>query len=166
MIAQVFIAAAIAAASAAGAWNWQANKYERLLSDQRAEYLKRDFKALEVAHAETVRLRDKAQKALRNAEVRRSFLVAAVDRARTESVGLRSDLDAATRGLSDATCDSVRDHTATLAAVLRDLEAAGGKISEAADGHAFDSLTLFETLAESGSDFASSPLQTERPKPR
>lgn len=145
MIAQTFIAAAIAAASAAGAWNWQANKYERLLSDQHAEYLKRDFKALEVAHAETVRLRDKAQKAAVAASDRIKRLADDRDSLRAIADGLRDDIRTATQRLPNAPTDAVLEYATAVNEVYGLCAIRLEQLAVKAQGHADDVKTLIET---------------------
>lgn len=59
-----------AAMSAYAAWAWQANAYTRQIATVQTEYAQAQHRAVEVAHAETIRLAEKAQSA-RSAQRRR-----------------------------------------------------------------------------------------------
>lgn len=104
MIAQLAAIAVTAALSAGGAWQYQANKYERLLAEQRTEYATAQARALERAHADTIRMQAQAQKAAAAAAARLRSLDADRSRLRVVSDGLRSAAtDAAIRACSDTT---------------------------------------------------------------
>ena len=60
-----------AALSAYAAWAWQANTYTRQIAVIQTEYAQAQHRAVEVAHAETIRLAAQAQSAQRTAEARR-----------------------------------------------------------------------------------------------
>lgn len=140
----VVFAIVSAIAGSTGAWLYQANKFERLLSEQRNEYLKRDFKALEVAHAETIRLQEKKNEAERKASIR----VADARRdAAAASSALRMLSDAADTALIRAgdTHSACMANASTLRVVFG--ECAERRVSVAADaeGHLIDKQTLTES---------------------
>ena len=101
----VLAAAAISAVLAAGgAWQYQANKYERLLAEQRTEYATAQVRAVEIAHADTIRLQAQASKAAADAATRQRSLAADRDRVRAAADGLSiAATDAAIRACSDTT---------------------------------------------------------------
>lgn len=109
MIPVQLIAAAIAGLSFAGAWSIQTNRYERVLSDQRNEYLKRDFKALEVAHAQTISLQEKKNDAERKAQVRIASLRHDAAATSTALVRLSASTESALRHASDSHSACIAD---------------------------------------------------------
>ena len=140
MYAKAIALAVTAAIAAGGAWQYQANKYERLLAEQRTEYATAQVRALEIAHAETIRMQAQASKAAAAAAARLRSLDADRGRLRAAADGLRGDLATATHSLPSATCDSTRAYAATITELLGTMEAAGGAIAGQADGHAIDSM--------------------------
>lgn len=142
MMAPLLVALAMAGAAATGAWQYQANKFERRLSELRAEYLKRDLKALEVAHADTIRLQETKDAALAAAAVRQRDLARAAVAVRAERDGLRDELAAASRGLPSAACTAVREHAATLNTVFGECADRLEGLAGQAQGHASDAVML------------------------
>ena len=78
-----------AAVAGGGAWVWQANAYERQIATIQTEYAQAQHKAVEHAHAETVRYQQKADAAtkaaaqrVRAADSERAVLRGAVERLR------------------------------------------------------------------------------------
>ena len=140
----VIFAAVSAIAGASGAWMYQANKFERRLSEQRTEFLKRDFKALESAHAETIRLQATKDAAEARAAQRVAVARTDAERARAVADGLRGDLAAARLQLPDAACPAVRQHAATLGELFGECSAEVGRLAGQAQGHAIDTLKLLE----------------------
>lgn len=144
MIAYAIPAIASAVIAFAGAWHVQSLRMDSQIQAIKTEYLKRDFKALESAHAETIRMQSQKDDAERNAQVRQRALARAVAGVRHERDGLRDELAAARAALPDASCTAVREHAAALNNVFGEcadrLEAMAGK----AQGHAIDSLKLQE----------------------
>lgn len=136
---------ALGAACAWGAWAFQANKYERELSELRTEYATAQVRAVEHAHAETIRLQSRKDEAERLAATRQSALARDAAAARNERDGLRDELAASRVQLSDASCASVRDHAATLNTVLGRCTDRLERMAQAASGHAIDSLKLQES---------------------
>lgn len=140
----LIFAGVAAVAGFTGAWTYQSARYERLLTTQQTEYLKRDFKALEIAHADTIRLHEQAAKAASAATTRQNRIAADRDRLRADVDGLRDELTASRLQLPDASCPSVRDHAAALNNVFGQCAAAIEGLAGKADGHASDSLMLQE----------------------
>lgn len=152
MIAQLAAIAVTAALSAGGAWQYQANKYERLLVEQRTEYATAQVRALEVAHADTIRLQEATSKALAAAATRLQRLSADRDRLRATADGLRDDLATATSRLPTATCDAAREYAAASTDVFGRCAAALERLASQADGHAIDTRTLSEAWPKNASD--------------
>lgn len=162
MIARIAILAVTAALAAGGAWQYQANKYERLLSDQRTEYATAQFRALEVAHAETVRLRDKAQAAAVAASDRIKSLAADRDSLRAVADGLRDDLNTAANRLPSATPDAVLEYATAVNEVYGLCAIRLEQLAVKAQGHADDVQTLIETGVGFNVDW---PQKSERAAP-
>lgn len=105
MIPASVIACAISAAiSAAGAYQWQAYRYEARMAALVAEYAQAQHKAVEYAHAETIRLQERKDKA----EVQAARRV----RAAADAAVLRDSLDR----LSDAADTALRESSDSIAA--------------------------------------------------
>lgn len=148
MIPIVFAAVA-ALAGFTGAWQIQAMRHDAAIASIKAEYLKRDFKALENAHADTIRLQTRKDEAERKARSREIALAGDLSRVRDVADGLRGELNAARAALPDAACAAVREHAAALNSIFGEcadrLEAMAGK----AQGHASDALTLLDAWPRS-----------------
>ena len=109
-----------------GVWKYQAQKYELALANLSTTYLKRDFRALETSNAETIRLQNQKDSALRAAAQRVSKLANDRERIRTDLDGLRGDLAAnaaAREALPGDSCATGADYTSTLEAVFGDCAA-------------------------------------------
>lgn len=145
MIPQVLIATAIAGVAAAGAWTYQGNRYERLLAEQRTEYATAQVRALEIAHADTIRLRDQAQAAAAAAATRIQRLSADRDRLRAAADGLRNDRATAALRLPGATCQAARDYATAANNVFGECAIAIERLAGQADGHASDARTLSDS---------------------
>lgn len=145
MYAKVLSYAALGAACAWGAWSFQGNRYERQLSELRTEYAQAQVRAVEHAHAETIRLQSRKDEAERANQVRLAALSSSVAAARVERDGLRDELSAARVQMPDASCGSVRDHAATLNDVFGECATAIEGLAGKAQGHAFDALKLIES---------------------
>jgi hypothetical protein len=133
------------AATAGVTWTFQANKYERLMSDQRLEFSRAHVRALEVAHAETIRFQDTAKKAQAAAAVRQRALAADRDRLRVAAVSLRDQLRAASQRLPSASTATATEYAATLGELLDQCSRAYQGMAGAADGHAADVRALIES---------------------
>lgn len=144
MYAQLAALAVTAAVAAGGAWQYASAIYQRQISDLKTEYLKRDFKALEIAHADTIRMQSQAQAAAAAAATRLQRLSADRDRLRGTVDGLRDDLATATSRLPTATCDAAREYAAASTDVFGQCAAALERLAGQADGHAIDVQTLTE----------------------
>lgn len=151
MYARLLSYAALGAACAWGAYSFQGNRYERQLSELRTEYAAAQVRAVEKAHAETIRLQKRKNKAERLAEVRLAAVSRSADAARNERDGLRDELAASRVQLPDASCTSVREYTATLSAVFGECATEIEGLAVPAQGHAIDSLKLQDSWP-TGSD--------------
>ncbi len=145
MIPASVIACAISAAiSAAGAYHWQAYRYEARMAALVAEYAQAQHKAVEYAHAETIRLQTRKDEADKLARVRENRMVADRDLLRVAVDGLRGDLANGATRYATATEQARADYTATLSAVLSDCAGMAGEIAGKADGHVIDLQRLSE----------------------
>lgn len=134
----------VAVAAAAGAWAWQANSYDAKLAALVAEYAQAQHKAVEHAHAETIRLQERKDKA--EVQAARRVRAAAADAAvlRGTLDGLRGDLANGATRYATATEQARADYTATLSALLSDCAGMAGEIAGKADGHVIDLQRLSE----------------------
>lgn len=138
----VILALAVGVASATGAWLFQENRYERQLSDLRADQATALADANANALAETQRLQKAKDDALKQAAVRQAGLARDARSARAAADGLRDQLNAAARSLPGATCDAARDYATAANDVFGQCAAAITELAQQADGHASDALTL------------------------
>ena len=138
----------VAVAAAAGAWVWQANSYEAKLAAVQTEYAQAQARAVEIAHADTIRLQKKADDAQAKATIRINRMVA--DRASLQSAvdGLRGDLAENSANYAKATEQARANYTAAISAVLADVARVAGDISSKADGHVIDIQRLHEQWPE------------------
>lgn len=144
MIPASVIACAISAAiSAAGAYQWQAYRYEARMASMVAEYAQAQHTAIEVAHAETIRLQERKDKAevqaarrVRAADSERAVLRGAVDR-------LRDAADTALRESSDsiAACTA---HGATITELFGQCASRYGEVAGETDKWINEALMLRE----------------------
>ena len=139
---------AIAIAAAAGAWTWQANAYTARLATLQTQYAQAQHRAVEIAHADTIRLQKKADDAQAKATIRINRMVA--DRASLQSAvdGLRGDLAENSANYAKATEQARANYTAAISAVLADVARVAGDISSKADGHVIDIQRLHEQWPE------------------
>lgn len=144
MIRYIATAAIAAALSATAAWSQRAALADAEVATLKNDYLRRDFRALETAHADTIRLQEKADHAQANAAVRirtasadRDLLRAAVDR-------LRGELAKSPSG-SNADTGAATDNNGSAAAVVS-AECADALATMAghADGWRSEAMTLRE----------------------
>lgn len=141
---QLIVAGVIAVASFGAGWTAQGWRADASMANLRNDYSKRDFRALENAHADTLRLqatKDEAERkhAIRVADLRKSVAATAVI-----ADGLRNDLATARAAMPDASCSSLRGYSATLSTVFDECAAEVGRVASQADGHAIDALKLLE----------------------
>ena len=132
-----------AAISAAGAYQWQAYRYDARMAALVAEYAQAQHTAIEVAHAETIRLQERKDKA--EVQAARRVRAAAAD-----AVVLRDSLDR----LSDAADTALREssdsiaactaHGATITELFGQCASRYGEVAKEADKWVNESLTLRE----------------------
>lgn len=109
------------------AWNWQENKYESKIAKISSEAHQRALQ-IEQNYASQQR-KSEASSALRQSKLRYDL-----DAARAESDRLRDSLSR-NIDLSKSSPASCPDRTAAIADILREMEAEGRAVSEAADRH-------------------------------
>lgn len=142
MIKYLATAAVTAAMAAGGAWQYQANHYERLLAEQRTEYATAQVRALEIAHADTIRMQAQAQTAAAAAATRLRGIAADRDRLRAAADGLSiAATDAASRACSDTTA-ARSEPAAALADVFGQCVGALKEVAEHADRWASEAVML------------------------
>ena len=138
----------VAVAAAAGVWVWQANSYDAKLAAVQTEYAQAQARAVEIAHADTIRLQKKADDAQAKATIRINRMVA--DRASLQSAvaGLRGDIAENSANYAKATEQPRANYTAAISAGLADVARVAGDISSKADGHVIDIQRLHEQWPE------------------
>ena len=106
----------VAVAAAAGAWVWQANSYEAKLAAVQTEYAQAQARAVEIAHAETIRLQSQKDAAERLARARQSDLA-------RDAAGARDDLERVRNASTEALLLSGHSHAACIdrATALKDV---------------------------------------------
>lgn len=134
----------VAVAAAAGAWMWQANSYEAKLATLQTEYAQAQHRAVETAHAETIRLQarkdeedKKAAQRVRAANADAAVLRGALD-------GLRGDLANGATGSGEDTGAATTDNAAAARAVSAECADALATMAGHADGWRNEALTLRE----------------------
>ena len=120
-------------------------RYERTIAEQRAAQSALLVDAYANAKRETERLQEKANAAERKHQSRIIDLSRDIARNRSIADGLRDELTTASAALPNATCDSVRQHAATLNSVFGECSAEVERLGAAASGHAIDSMKLLES---------------------
>jgi len=136
--------AAVAAAFAAG-WTAQGWRADAALAQLRTEYATAQHRALETAHANTLRLQDTADAAARQQAARTQTLARAADALRAERDGLRHDLATAASLRVPSTAPAASpDHAAAAAELLAECAGAVADLAIKADGHASDARALSE----------------------
>lgn len=147
MYARLLSYAALGAACAWGAYSFQGNKYERQLSELRTEYATAQARAVERAHAETIRLQGVKDKAERMAQVRQSTLQRDLAANRDALGRLSHAADSALRRASDSHEACVATATAQ-GNVLNQCSARLVQVAADADGHTSDIQTLTDSWPE------------------
>lgn len=139
----IALCAISAAISAAGAYQWQAYRYDARMASLVAEYAQAQHTAIEVAHAETIRLQERKDKA--EVQAARRVRAAAADAAvLRDSLDRLSDAaDTALRESSDsiAACTA---HGATITELFGQCASRYGEVAGEADKWVNESLTLRE----------------------
>lgn len=141
MIPIVFAAVA-ALAGFTGAWQIQAMRHDAAMATIKTEYLKRDFKALENAHADTTRLQTRKDEAERKARARQIALAGDLARVRDVADGLRGELNATRVRLPDAACDAVRRYGVAASVVIGECSARLVEVAGQADRAAGEVMLL------------------------
>ena len=139
----IALCAISAAISAAGAYQWQAYRYDARMAALVAEYAQAQHTAIEVAHAETIRLQERKDKA--EVQAARRVRAAAADAAvLRDSLDRLSDAaDTALRESSDsiAACTA---HGATITELFGQCASRYGEVAGETDKWVNESLTLRE----------------------
>lgn len=143
---------AIAIAAAAGAWTWQANAYTARLATLQTQYAQAQHRAVETAHAETIRLQHIKDAAQQAAAVRAARMATDRDRLRLAADGLRNDLATAERRLRTASDDARAGHAAAVRAVLSEFAETAVKLAGQADGHVSDIRLMLEASGQKITD--------------
>lgn len=144
MIPLPLITHAIAAcAAAAAAWMWQANSYGQQIANLKTEYAQAQVRAVEVAHAETIRLQSKADAADKAARVRANALALDVAGTRSALVSLSNAADSALRNAqtSGSACES---RATALTDVFKGCAGQLQQVAAEADRIASDKQTLID----------------------
>lgn len=140
-------------------WKHQAQKHELALANLSTDYLKRDFRALENANAETTRLQNQKDEALRTAAQRQRLWQSQNSALERDVDGLRGDLARYRAEREPVPGDPVspRDHyTSAIETVFGDCATEVVRMEGLAQGHANDAQTLREAW----------PTPTNQPEPR
>lgn len=130
-----------------GVWKHQTQKHELALANLSTYYLKRDFRALENANAETTRLQSQKDEALRTAAQRQRFWQSQNSALERDVDGLRGDLARYRAEREPVPGDPVSpgaDYTSALETVFGDCAAEVVRMEGLAQGHANDVQTLRE----------------------
>lgn len=140
------VAAALIAASLAGtaAWQTQAWRYDTQIAKTRAAQAQALVKAERDARDREQTLQRKKDEADHAAKKRDIQNRAAADAARLHADGLHDALAAARLQLPGAACGAVREHAATVGALLDQCSRSYQGLAEKADGHASDARALTE----------------------
>lgn len=149
-----------------GVWKYQAQKHELTLLNLSTDYLKRDFRALENANAETTRLQNQKDEALRTAAQRQRFWQSQNSALERDVDGLRGDLARYRTERESLPGDPVSpgaDYTFALETVFGDCAAELGRMAGLAQGHADDVQTLKEAWPTPAT--RSEPRQPAEPEP-
>lgn len=141
---QLIVAMVIAAIGFGSGWVTQGWRADAAISKVQSDYLKRDFRALENAHAATISLQTAKDEAERKHQVRLADLRRDIARTRSTADGLRNDLAAAHAAVHSATCGSVREYAAALNTVFSECTTTVESLAGQAAGHAADALMLLD----------------------
>lgn len=145
-----------------GVWKYQAQQHE--LANLSTYYLKRDFRALENANAETTRLQNQKDEALRTAAQRQRFWQSQNSALERDVDGLRSDLARyrAEREPGDPVSPGA-DYTSALETVFGDCATEVVRVEGLAQGHANDVQTLKEAWPTPATQSAPAPPAEPEP---
>ena len=143
MITHLLAAAVSATASALITWQLLSGQYHSELSDLRLAYQESALKASQQAAAETARLQEQKDEALRQAAQRQRNLARDVAAAR-DALGRLQDAASSAADRSEAACPAATFDTVALARVLGKCSAELQDLAARADGHVSDIRTLME----------------------
>jgi hypothetical protein len=135
--------AIVAALAAAGAWTAQGWRAEASMANLKNDYSKRDFRALENAHADTIRLQETKDAAERVARQRQSALARDFAGTRDALVSLSASADAALRVSGDS-LSACANHTAVVTDVFKQCAGRLSEMGQIADNWQNDALMLRE----------------------
>lgn len=145
MYAQAIAIAVSAAVGAAGAWQYTSAIYQRQISDLKTEYAQAQVRAVEIAHADAIRLQDQASKAAAAAAARLQRLAADRDALRVATDGLRDDLATARARIPELPPVAVAEYATALSTVFGECAVEYEALAGKADGHRSDVQTLIES---------------------
>ena len=137
---RAIIAASVLAVTFFSGWIVQGWRMETKLSELRTEYATAQFQALEKAHAQTIRLQEKADTAARKSAARQSALANDISAARSELERLQD----IARSASANSCPAAANPAAALADVFQQCSARLQELAAKADGHANDVRALID----------------------
>jgi hypothetical protein len=143
MNTQAIILAVVAAASFGGGWagnGWRLGEQANAVA---LEQSRGSFRALENAHAETIRIQKVAHDAIEQAQNQARSNAADARAAGAERDRLRDDLAHNRAAIASATPAAVAAYAETLAVVFEQCTSEYLEVAAAADAHATDSDTLF-----------------------
>lgn len=146
----LYLAALVAVLAFAGYQSITLDQERRQWAEERLETAKKSLRALEVAHAETIRLQGVADEAVRKANAREKQRRADATAAESELDGLRSDLAAARAALPSLSHQACLERADTLAVVFAQCGARLKEVAGHAQGHAIDAMKLDEAWPSSG----------------
>lgn len=126
-----------------GSWSIQANRYERQLSDLKAEYAQARDKAIEEAHAKTIILQANKDKALLEAKKRIQVLNRDVASTKSALVSLSDATDTALRTANNSHSACIANAN-TLTVVFGQCAVRLSEVAEDADGLSIDLQTVVE----------------------
>ena len=136
-IQTTLIAAAIAAAATgAGVWRYQSNKYEAQIAELRLEQAKDMAAASDLALKNFTEMQRTKDEAILEAERRATLNAQAAARAASSADRLRADLSKANARIQSATREAVDQYAVALGDVFGECIQEYRSLAEKADGHA------------------------------
>lgn len=142
-----YAATAIAAGALAfaGAWQTQAWRYEKQISDTAAQHAAALASANQKALDDTIKMQRTKDEAIKAAEQRAKTQAANAAVLRSERDGLRAQLAATTVQLPSASCASVREYAAAINGLFDQCAGAFADMAGKAQGHAADARLMLES---------------------
>lgn len=140
MIRLALVASAVSfAAGVGGTWHYTAIKHQRELDRITIDHQRAHVKALETAHADTIRLQSQKDAAQRKHAAQKARLALDADNARSELDRLR---DVIARGVPRDTGAAAVDYAAAANVILGECAAELEGLARKADGHASDAAMI------------------------